>query len=170
MGRYVVLIVGMFALAGCSNGSAPAAAPQPDSGSGSSAPIAADEEVDSTSTGGGSSTSSASCIETYSLDALPNRRFAFDGTVTAIESGSRVADEEAAPVRVEYQVNEWFKGGEGDTVTLQSWDFIVAGGAGDPALDVGTRVLVSGDEDMAWGCGFTREYSARDARAWRNAL
>lgn len=109
----------------------------------------------------------ASCVETYSPKTLANRRFAFEGTVTKIAEGAPDADAGATPVEVTYEVNDWFAGGDADTLTLRSWDFIVAGGPDDPVTTVGTRLLVSGDSDMAWGCGFTREFSESEADVWR---
>ena len=117
-----------------------------------------------------SSLSASSCVEEYTLETLPHRRFAFDGTVTAIEQGEYEADAAAARTSVTYDVHEWYAGGDGATVTLSSWDFIVDGSSGDPPLEVGKRLLVSGDTDMAWGCGFTRAYSAAEAEQWRDAF
>jgi hypothetical protein len=119
-----------------------------------------------------SSGSAASCIEEYSLRTLRNRKFAFDGTVASIRAGEPDSDAGGTPVRVTYEVHQWFVGGDGDTVTLASWDFITDGLSlsGDPEPTEGMRLLVSGDTDMAWGCGFTRPYSAGEAAQWEAAF
>ena len=137
-------------------------------GSGPSAPAAeTDAASDAVSTSSGSM---ASCVEEYSIQTLVNRKFAFDGTVTQIERGQYDDAAAAGKVRVSYDVNEWFAGGSRRSVTLDSWDFIVDGSSGDPELEDGTRVLVSGDTNMAWGCGFTRTFTSDEAEQWRKAF
>jgi hypothetical protein len=162
----------VFVLAGCGSAADTATTP---------GPVTAGNGEQPTGASGGDtvSTSSGSCVEQYSLRALRNREFAFDGTVTDIRTGEPDADAGAAPVRVTYQVHQWFAGGGGDTVTVASWGFIVDGSSdssvpvtsvGDPALTEGTRLLVSGDTDMQWACGFTRPYSAAEAARWEAAF
>jgi len=102
------------------------------------------------------------CVEIYSAEALTNREVAFDGTVSA------VSDDE-----VTFAVNEWFKGGSGDEITLEGATAL--GGfssVGDAAIGVSTgeRLLVSGDGGFAWTCGFTKPYSAALAAEWKAAL
>lgn len=79
-----------------------------------------------------------------------------------------------------FKVNEWFKGGGNDTVTvdLMSPTSKVAGND-TPAYEKGTRLLVSGEprwegqplEDaLAWSCGgFTSYYEQALADEWRAA-
>ncbi len=111
--------------------------------------------------GGGISpgASSASCVETYDLQTLANRETAFAGTVTSV-SGDQVA----------FQVDEWFRGGDGSEVTLTS----STGGAitpdGGPALEPGAHLLVAGDGGFAWGCGFSQPYDEAVASAWAEAF
>ena len=130
---------------------------------------------------GGSGTAAGSCASVYSLSTLTERAFAFDGTVTTIDTGGLFGTH-----RVTFQVHEWFRGGTGTVVTL---DMIPPVEPGDTATDsrqlttpsytVGTRLLVSGErpqtgaplEDaLVWGCGFTRYYDPTTADAWRTAL
>jgi hypothetical protein len=159
-------------LAGCNSGADPVTTPGPvtadNVGQTTGAPGG---ETMSPSAPGGETVSSSigSCVEEYSLQTLRNRKFAFDGTVTAIRAGEPDPDAGVTPVRVTYSVHQWFAGGDGDTVTLASWDYGI-NSAGYPALTEGTRLLVSGDTDMAWGCGFTRPYSTAEAAQWEAAF
>lgn len=103
----------------------------------------------------------ASCVEQYSLDTLKHRAVALDGTVERV-SGDDVT----------FKVNEWFKGGNANEVTLKGAETLGAiSSVGDPLpLDPGSRLLVSGDGGFAWMCGFTQRYDARVADQWREAL
>jgi hypothetical protein len=136
----------------------------------------------SASSGETVSSSIGSCVEEYSLQTLRNRKFAFDGTVTEIRAGEPDPDAWGAPIRVTYQVHQWFAGGDDDTVTLAAWDFdvivdrssqseVYADSVGTLVRTEGMRLLVSGDDKMAWlGCGFTRPYNAAEAAQWKAAF
>lgn len=104
---------------------------------------------------------SAACVETYNLDSLTRRTFAFDGTVA-----SATGDE------VTFEVNERFRGIDGDTITLSAPGMggTVITSAGGPALVPGQRYLVAGDDRFVWACGFTQDYDPTVAEAWRSAL
>ena len=127
----------------------------------------------------------ASCAESYDLATLKKRAFAFDGTVSRITAmqpptdGSGVLD---GYVTVTFTVNEWFRGGNQGTVTLD-----MGGSMGGSVViedqeisyGVGTRLLVSGEPRfggsplhaaIAWGCGFTRYYDKDTAASWRQAF
>jgi hypothetical protein len=133
-----------------------------------------------TPTAGGSS-ASASCVETYSSAAVAGRAFAFDGTVTAIGPAASNRPGVALPlVGTTFQVNQWFRGGSGDTVTVDMDAPPTANSSSDPSLPVygvGSRLLVSGEPRwggaplaaIAWGCGFTRSYDPRIAAEWAAA-
>jgi hypothetical protein len=103
-----------------------------------------------------------SCVETYSLDALANRDFAFDGRVAAIDGD-----------RVTFSVNEAFSGdaSAGDSITLSapgmSGTSITS--AGGPTLTAGERYLVAGDDEFVWACGFTQPYDESVAAQWAEA-
>lgn len=101
-----------------------------------------------------------SCIETYSLAALADREFAFDGTVTDIDG------DEAT-----FAVAEVFAGDVGVSVTLTATGMTDAAitSAGDTTLTVGQRYLVAGDDEFAWSCGFTQPYDAAVAMQWTEA-
>ena len=131
-------------------------------------------------------TSAASCVEAYSLAAVAKRRFAFDGTVISVgpAKSNRPGYGVLPLAGVTFHVNHWFRGGSGDTVTVDL-DPPTAGVSPSqqantaeetpPAYQVGTRLLVSGeprwdgpplDAAIAWSCGFTRYYSPEVAAAW----
>lgn len=103
--------------------------------------------------------SSASCVEIYDLQTLLNRQTAFAGTVTAV-SGDQVT----------FDVEQWFRGGDGSDATLTS----STGGAitpdEGPQLEPGARLLVAGDGGFAWGCGFTQPYDEALAADWAEAF
>ena len=104
----------------------------------------------------------AMCVEVYDLDTLRNRQHVFDGTVAGVAGDS-----------VTFEVTEWFKAAERPAeITLQGASTLSAITPNGPAtiLDPGTRLLVAGDGEFAWGCGFTQPYSEATAAAWRNAL
>jgi len=106
---------------------------------------------------------SAACIEVYTPENLLHREFAFDGTVTAIQSSS--AD---FGVEVSFDVNEAFIGDVGSTITLTA-PGVGGDSEGGPAIAVGDRLLISGDETYAWTCGFSRTWSAEMAAEWEAA-
>ena len=123
----------------------------------------------------------AKCAQAYSPSAVSGRAFALDGTVTNIGPvPTHRAGGELDLVRVTFRVNQWFRGGATDVVTvdLTPPDVISADeaiGKGGQTYEVGTRLLVSGeprwggkplDKAIAWGCGFTRYYSPSEAAQW----
>ncbi len=112
------------------------------------------------------------CVETYSLETLPNREFAFDGVVRDVgpSVSHRGGSGDLGLPGVTFEVREWFTGGDSATVTVD-----MPLGTTD-AYDGGTRLLVSGeprwgggplDAPIAQGCGFTRYHDERTASAWR---
>lgn len=99
---------------------------------------------------------SARCVEQYDLDRVARREVAFAGTLESIDGDDAT-----------FEVERWYRGGEGDAVTL--------GGAGvltgltsvsEHAFAPGDRVLVSGDGGFAWPCGFTQAYDDAVAADW----
>lgn len=123
--------------------------------------------VETTQAPAAAGTMLASCVEQYSLEALENRDYAFDGTVKATEPGNAAADE---PDRVTFDVTEWFKGGSGTSAIRQDYGFAAVNSAGGQPRNVGDRLLVAGDDDFAWDCGFTQPYDAETAADWEERL
>ena len=121
----------------------------------------------------------SSCVEGYSALAVAERAFSFDGTVTEIATSG--PSDDFAYVSVTFAVNEWFRGGTTDRVTVDmatpdatTEEVAISGGS----YGLGSRLLVSGEprwggpplEDaIAWGCGFTRYYDPRTTSSWRQA-
>lgn len=101
-----------------------------------------------------------SCVEQYSPEALANRDFAFDGSVTAI-TGDQVT----------FDVTETFVGQVPDEVTLTASGMTGTSvtSAGGPNLSVDDRYLVAGDGEFAWACGFTQPYDDAIAAEWADA-
>jgi hypothetical protein len=120
-------------------------------------------ETDRTAPEGGTSMA-ASCVETYSLDALKNRDYALDGTIKSIQPGA--AD---GPDTAVFTVAKWFKGGEGATAERKG-TFSSMTSAGGSERKVGDRLLVAGDDDFVWDCGFTQPYDAQVAADWDSAF
>lgn len=110
-------------------------------------------------TPGGST--SGSCVELYDLTTLDARETAFDGTVVAVDGD-----------RATFTVNQWFRGGDGASVTLAGASGLQGINSAQPgaALAPGARLLVAGDGGFAWSCGFTQPYDASVAQQWMEAL
>jgi hypothetical protein len=104
---------------------------------------------------------SAACVETYSLESLSRRSFAFVGTVASFNG-----DE------VTFDVNEAFRGVAGDHATLTATGMTgaVISSAGGPSLMPGGRYLVAGDDHFVWACGLTQDYDPNVAASWRSTL
>ena len=103
----------------------------------------------------------ASCVERYDLTTLTHRETAFDGTVQAVNGDT-----------VTFTVNHWYRGGEGDRVSLAGAEVLSGVTSAGPgaSLAPGTRLLVSGDGGFAWSCGFTQPYAESLAAQWQQAL
>ena len=124
----------------------------------------------------------ASCAQEYSPAAVASAPFAFDGTVIAIgPARSNRPGVELVLSAVTFRVHTWFRGGSGDTVTVDMDTPLGPTTWAEPAVppyEVGTRLLVSGaprwggeplDAAIAWPCGFTRPYDRQTAAAWAAA-
>jgi hypothetical protein len=109
----------------------------------------------------------AMCIEVYTPENLLHRQFAFDGTVTGITDAGNVD----VGVSVTFDVNSSYIGDLGDTLTLTASGMGSEGGdsEGGPPINVGDRLLISGDDGVAWTCGFSRTYSDEMAAEWESA-
>jgi hypothetical protein len=132
-----------------------------------SAPTSAATTTTTTATTGspqsiGGAATAASCAFELSDAELAARSWAFDGTVIAI------ADRTAT-----FSVNQWYKGGEQDEVTVDYEQGTLSEFA--PPVVAGARMLVTGeprwggqplDDPVAWGCGFTQPWSSDGATQW----
>ena len=125
-------------------------------------------------------TSVASCAFRYSPETVRDRAFAFDGTVESV--ATRVDPKlptEGSPSQelawATFKVNRWFKGGESSEVAI--W-IDPNSPEGVWPLESGHRLLVAGeyrwgqppDDLLAWGCGFTQQYTLEAADQWSDAM
>ena len=104
---------------------------------------------------------SGSCVELYDLTTLEGRETAFDGTLVAVDGDQAT-----------FTVNQWFRGGDGTSVTLAGASVLQGNNRAQPgaSLTPGTRLLVAGDGGFAWSCGFTQPYDAAVAQQWMETL
>jgi hypothetical protein len=100
------------------------------------------------------------CVETYSVETLDDRDFAFDGTVSLIDGDS-----------VTFAINDAFWGDLAESITLEAAGMTGTSvtSADGPALIPGERYLVAGDDQFVWGCGFTQPYDGTVAAEWAGA-
>lgn len=101
----------------------------------------------------------ASCVERYSAETLPDRDYAFEGVITAVQPPADPHGEDPATTAttVTFDVRRWFWGGTGDQVSLRTFSTPASTGAVDASI--GAHLLASGDEDFLWSCGFTKPFS-----------
>lgn len=103
------------------------------------------------------------------------RAWAFDGTITSIGTvrDSRLGDVSSAT----FTINNWYRGGTSRTVTVQ-YEFPSSEDYG-VRPEVGERLLVSGEsrwggeplsDPIAWGCGFTREWTESESQSWTSVF
>ncbi len=112
-----------------------------------------------------------SCIERYSIENLRKRTFAFDGVVAAVRLGKQTSEDEApTPDRVTFAVKRWYKGGSGPSAVRYAHSFGGYTSADGTPHGVGDRLLVAGDDNYIWTCGFTKTYDERTATEWAAAL
>ncbi|MEJ7794645.1 MAG: hypothetical protein WKF50_03770 [Nocardioides sp.] len=120
-----------------------------------------DGPVEDTRTGAVPVSDAGGCTANYSAAAVASRAFAFDGTITEIGDGG-----------VTFDVQEWFVGEGPESYTVQMHPPTKSGmSESPPSYFVGTRLLVSGEQDgapIAWSCGFTRYFDEETAVAWRS--
>lgn len=110
-------------------------------------------------------TVSGSCVEQYSIESLKERDYAFDGTVRSVDTGT-----EPDPDTVTFEVHHWYKGGSGDEAVRRASGFGAVTSAGGSPHSVGDRLLVAGDDDFVWECGFTQHYNEEVAEDWDRAF
>jgi hypothetical protein len=101
----------------------------------------------------------------YSLENLKKRTYAFDGTIKSIEP-----DPADGPDKITFTVGQWFKGGSGAEAVRQAYGFQVVTSAGGSPHETGQHLLVAGDDEFVWECGFTQAYDAGVAADWKSTL
>lgn len=108
----------------------------------------------------------ASCAYPYTMSVLRDRPHAFDGTIVGQRAGEYSDEAMGRPVDLTFDVHQWYKGGEGDSATVHTWDFML------PDREVaGVRLLIAtGENSHFMGCGFSRPWSAEEAAEWEAAF
>ncbi|MDP8955438.1 MAG: hypothetical protein M3N24_00535 [Actinomycetota bacterium] len=114
-----------------------------------------------------------SCIEEFSVKSLAKAKWAFDGTVTKLDPlpDPEGLHEDSGFARVTFRVNHWYKGDEGDLVTrvaLYSPNSVSS--VEEVDTPIGARILASGTDENLWDCGFSKEYSPKNARLYEDAF
>jgi hypothetical protein len=109
-----------------------------------------------------------SCVERYSVDALASRGYAFEGVITDVAGPADPGSPDPADqtTTLTFDVVRWFWGGSGPSAVRRTYS--LASSAGELEGSIGARLLVAGDEDFVWSCGFTQpatEAARSDYRA-----
>lgn len=121
----------------------------------------------------------SSCVEEYSLTTLANRAFAFDGTVTEIESPEDTSPGSTAYALVTFEVHEWFRPDGPNQVSVEMNPPGIDSSLPSADYALGSRLLISGeprwggeplDDPIVWSCGFSRTHSMEAAEGWRETL
>ncbi len=114
-----------------------------------------------------------SCIEEFSVKSLAKAKWAFDGTVTKLDPlpDPEGLHEDSGFARVTFRVNRWHKGDEGDSVTRVAL-YIPNSESSVEEVDtpIGARILASGTDENLWDCGFSKEFSPKNARLYEEAF
>jgi hypothetical protein len=97
-----------------------------------------------------------SCVEQYSVETLADRGYAFEGVITdvAAPDDPTSPDPAAQTTSVTFDVVRWYWGGSGPSAARRT--YAVASSAGEVEASIGARLLIAGDEDFIWACGFTQ--------------
>lgn len=117
--------------------------------------------------------SAASCVESFSVENLAGRSWAFDGTITNVVPPKDPESEKPEDVvtEVTFAVDRWYKGGTGTTVTVLTYNSpgsVTSIGDIDPSI--GARILASGEDVYLWGCGFSMVYTEENAQVFGQAF
>lgn len=97
-----------------------------------------------------------SCVERYSVETLTDRGYAFEGVITDVAGPTDPDSPDPADqtTTVTFEVVRWFWGGSGPASVRRTYS--LASSAGRMEASIGARLLVAGDEDFIWSCGFTQ--------------
>jgi hypothetical protein len=96
------------------------------------------------------------CVEQYSPATLEHRSYAFEGVISDVQGPADPDSPDPADLTttITFDVVRWFWGGSGSEASRRT--YALASSAGELDGSVGARLLVSGDEDYIWACGFTQ--------------
>jgi hypothetical protein len=109
----------------------------------------------------------AMCIQ-YEDAILLGLDVAFDGTLISVETIPGTGDIDFPQNLATFEVHKWFKGGEGDRVTLDAGILVDDGSIAliGTQLEVGQRYLISGEDGYVWACGYSYSYDTEVANHW----
>lgn len=109
----------------------------------------------------------AMCIQ-YEDAILLGLDVAFDGTLISVETVPGNGDIDFPQNLATFEVHKWYKGGEGDTVTLDAGILVDDGSIAlvGNQLEVGERYLISGEDGYVWACGYSYSYDTQVANHW----
>lgn len=107
------------------------------------------------------------CIQ-YEDAILLGLDVAFDGTLVSVETIPGSGDIDFPQNLATFEVHNWFKGGEGDTITLDAGILVDDGSIAlvGASLEVGERYLISGEDGFVWACGYSYSYDTEVAQHW----
>jgi hypothetical protein len=99
------------------------------------------------------------CVEQYSPSTLQNRSWAFEGVITNVEGPADPPGEDPGQgtSTVTFDVHRWFWGGSEEQISLRT--YASPSSVGDIEASVDAHLLVSGEEDFLWSCGFTKPFT-----------
>jgi hypothetical protein len=99
-----------------------------------------------------------SCVERYSPETLRGRSWAFEGVISSVDAqGEGTADPGGPPTTVTFDVVRWFWGGSERQISLRT--YTSPSSAGEVEASLGARLLLPGEEDFLWQCGFTQPFT-----------
>lgn len=112
---------------------------------------------------------SFSCVERYGPETLAKRKFAFDGDVISVTSTDSARPGDAL---IEFAVRHWYRGGDEPRTTLRTITRTANSSTSVDAIPImpGMRLLVAGNTDFAWPCGFTQVWTAEAAAVWEEVF
>lgn len=109
------------------------------------------------------------CVEVYGPETLARRDFAFDGTLTSVEP-SPEQHLNVGTGRLTFSVKHWYRGSEAPTIVLRTSGLGMFATPDGFQAHTGDRLLVSGEEDIAWICGFSQPWSPERAAEWEGVF
>jgi hypothetical protein len=110
-----------------------------------------------------------SCVERYSPQTLQGRSWAFEGVITAVDEavGPDATDPGGSTTAVTFDVVRWFWGGSEEVASLRT--YTSPSSAGEVERSLGVRLLLAGEEDFLWQCGFTKPFTEERLREFEAA-
>jgi hypothetical protein len=99
------------------------------------------------------------CVERYSPQALEGRSWAFEGVITAVDGplDPHAVDPGGSATTITFDVTRWFWGGSDQRISLRT--YTSPSSAGEVERSLGARLLLAGEEDFLWQCGFTQPFT-----------